>query len=268
MPCDRFMCPRPRLPILLAPFLLVACHDPEGMAEEALELRELADIALVPGDGEGRFGFTGRRGDHDCSGTVLVDRYAEAATAEVELECLPPAGAHTSALPVDASADTVAQARRCDGGIAAACAELGLQYAQGKGVPKDPGRANMLFTQACASQDGGGCYHQAKSLEAAGSARGEGLDKLLIDACDLGHAPACGDAAQRLYNADAHDQVPTMARMARKGCDADDRQACLVLGVLHAYGLGLPLDMEQARKRLMQACSGGLETACDLVENL
>lgn len=257
-----------RLLIPLAALAFAACNDPEGIAETALEARELVDIALVAEGAEGRFAFTGRRGDEDCSGSVLVGRYDDEVSAEIELECLPPAGAHTSALPTGASAANVATARRCDGGVAAACSSLGLLYAKGEGVSKDPGKANMLYTQACASQDGRGCYHQAKVLEAGGAGSGSAVEALLINACDLEHAPACGDAAQRLYNADQHDQIPTMARMARKGCDGDDRQACLVLGVLHAYGVGMPLDMDQARKRLMQACSGGLETACDLVENL
>jgi TPR repeat protein len=247
---------------------LAACHDPEGIAEDALAVRDLVDIALVAEATEGHFTFTGRQGDDDCSGSVAVGPYDDEATAQIEIVCLPPPGAHTAALVANASPATVAQARRCDGGISTACTSLGLRYAKGDGIPKDLGKANMLYTQACASGDAGGCYQQAKAMDSAGAEQGSAVVALLVTACDLGDAAACGDAAQRLYNADEHDQVPTMARMARKGCDGDDRQACLVLGVLYAYGVGVPLDMDQARKRLMQACSGGLEPACDLVENL
>ncbi len=260
----------PRLPGLAvtAAALTIACNNPQGVATEALELRGLEDIHLGAADANGSFGFEGKRGDEDCSGTVVVQPHDDPGTADITLECLPPAGAWTSSLPPTASPTTVALARRCDGGVADACTALAHRFRSGDELARDLARANMLFNQACASQDGEGCYQVAVSMQTAGSSRASEADTLLIDACDYGWAKACGEAAHKLYNADVQEQLPTMARMARKGCDADETQACLVLGVALAYGMGMPLDMEQARKRLMQACSGGLDKACTLVESL
>ncbi len=262
------MHPRLRPLILACPVIALACHDPQGIAQGALEARGVEDIRLLAAGSKGDFTFVGKRGQDDCSGTVAVQPHDDATSAKLALECLPPAGAWTSSLPAGVDPATVAQARRCDGGIAPACTALGLLFHAGEGVPKDQARANMLFNQGCANQDAEGCYRMATSLLATGPGRDAEVDKLLVDACDLGSAVACGQAAQRLYNADVQDQVPTLARVARKGCDADEPQACLVLGVLLAYGLGMPLDMDQARRRLMQACGAKLESACELVESL
>jgi hypothetical protein len=262
------MSPRLLLALTLCLLLAQACHGRANIAEEALEAHGLEQIELQPRVIEGHFTFTASRGDHDCSGSVMVQAHDDADSADVELECLPPAGAHTGALPAGAAADVVGQARRCDGGIAAGCTTLALRYQEGDGLPRDRAKANMLFAQACASHDGAGCFHQAKAIEAAAAAHRADVLPLLVDGCDLGHVDACGEAAQRLYNADEQAQAPTMARMARKGCDGADARACQVLGILLAYGVAVPQDMEQARKRLMQACGGGLETACTLVESL
>ena len=231
------------LGLVLTPIALAfACNNPEGIATDALELRGLEGIRLANADAQGSFGFEGKRGDEDCSGAVVVKPHDDPGTATITLECLPPAGAWTSSLPPTASPTIVAQARRCDGGIAVACTALAYQFRSGGELTEDPARANMLFNQACARHDGEGCYQVAVSMQAAGTSRASEADSLLIDACDHGWAKACGEAAHRLYNADVQEQIPTMARMARKGCDADDQQACLVLGVALAYGMGMPLD--------------------------
>ncbi len=256
------------LALLALSTLAPACTGLDDIALDSIELRGVEDVELRATGQEGHFAFEGTRGDDECSGTVEVQPYDDPSTTDIVLECLPPGGAHTSSLPAGASHEVVAQARRCDGGIAEACTNLAQMFLEGRGVPKDRARANLLFTQACASHDGAGCYRAAKALEAAGATSRSELTGLFVDACDQGHGPACGEAAQRLYNADAAAEIPTMARMARKGCEADDRQACLVLGILMAYGIGMPSDIGEARRRLMQACSADLEAACDLVESL
>ncbi len=253
------------LSLLAAIALCAGCHDPSGIATEALEGRGLREIQVEVLEGEGLLGFTARQGQDDCSGTVAVARYDDASSAKIEMECLPPGGAHTGALPATADADTIALARRCDGGTAAACTTLAQRYHQGEGLDKDIGTAKVLYTQGCSGGDGGGCYELAQTIQHDPAQAKRVLD-LLVEACDMGHAVACGDAAQRFYNADVQESIPTMARMARKGCDDDNPQACLVLGVLNAYGVGMPLNMEEARKRLMQACGNYLKAACDLVE--
>jgi hypothetical protein len=261
---------RTRLPPLLVAtcLTLTACDNARSTAEDALELRGITVTELAPSGPPDSFRFVGTREDHDCSGTARVVPHSPTDEVELVFECLPPAGAQTTSLPEGAEIEVVNMARRCDGGVADGCASLALAYLDGEGVRQDKARAAMLFTQACASHSPVGCFQLAEFLEATGTAKPAELSELWVQACDLDHAVACGKAAQALYNADEQTQIPTMARMARKGCDLDDNQACLVLGILHAYGVGMPLDMPEARKRLMQACSGGMENACTLVESL
>jgi len=253
---------------ITASLTALACHDPEGIAVEALELRGVVDVSLMPTGPEGHFSFEGKRGDDECSGTATVQSYDDAGSAQLVVDCLPPAGAWTSSLPGSASDEIVAHARRCDGGVSASCTELGLAFERGGGVPKDLARANMLYTQACASEHGQGCYHLGLVMGSGGAKSNAEIDELFVQGCDMGWTPSCGEAAQRIYNGVHDGRIPTMLRVARKGCDADEAQACLVYGVLLAYGIGTPLDMGEARRRLMQACSGGLDKACTLVETL
>jgi hypothetical protein len=255
----------PLLPLVLA---LSACDGARGIAQDAIELRGIAVAELTPTGQPDSFRFAGTREDHECAGTARLVPYSEIDEVELDFECLPPGGAQTNSLPEGTSVEVINLARRCDGGIAEGCTTLAVAFLDGAGVPKDKGRAAMLFSQACAAQSGEGCFQMAAFIEATGNAEPAEVRRLLVSACDNGHARACGQAAQALYNADVQEQIPTMARMARKGCDLDDNQACLVLGILHAYGLGMPIDVPQARKRLMQACSGGMDNACTLVENL
>jgi TPR repeat protein len=249
---------RAAFPVFL--LALGACGR-SGVAREALEAQGISVAGLERASEEGTFAFTGTRGDEECSGSVEVRPGDDAASARVDLECLPPPGAQTLALPAEASLALRASARRCDGGQGDACAALGLAFAAGDGVPKDPGRARILLTQACGADSGPGCFELARATPA-----GSAANDLYVKSCDLGHALACGEAARLLYNLD--QPSPRLVRMARQGCDADDPNACLVLGVLFANGIEVPLDMEEARRKLLQACSKGLEPACGLIEAL
>jgi TPR repeat protein len=46
----------------------------------------------------------------------------------------------------------------CEGGDAQSCRSLGLQYEEGRGVPKDESRAATLFEKACTGGEAQGCY--------------------------------------------------------------------------------------------------------------
>jgi len=250
---------------VLAACTLTACGR-AGVARDAVEGQGIAIQDLGPAGGDGAFAFTGTRGVEECSGTVEVRPEDDATTARVTLDCLPPPGAHTLALPAGTAQALVAQARRCDGGRGDACVALGRAFADGDGVPRDAGRAAYLLTLACAADSGLGCFELARATAALEGETSTAAIDLHVKACDLGHAPACGEAARSLYNLD--QPSPRLVRMARQGCDADDARACMVLGVLFANGIEVPLDMEEARRKLMQACTVGLQPACELVEAL
>lgn len=258
-----------RRPAVLAapslPLLLVACGK-SHVAQEALEAQGLTIRQLSPAASGGTFLFEAVRGDEDCSGTVEVRHGDDATTAPVTMDCLPPPGAITLSLPAGTREALVGLARHCDGRDGDACVAVGLAWAAGEGLPQDPARAHLLFSQACAAQSGLGCYELARATGATQEMAPAAAIDLLVQACDLGHARACAEAARQLYNLD--QPSPRLVRVARQGCEADEAQACMVLGVLFANGIQVPLDMEEARRKLLQACNGGLKPACGLLEAL
>jgi hypothetical protein len=249
--------------ILIPP--LAACGA-SHVAREALEAQGLTVRSLTPGAVDGTFTFVAVRGDEDCSGAVEVRSGDDATTAPVTMDCLPPPGAAALALPPGTGAAVVGRARHCDGGEGDACAEVGQAWARGEGLPKDAARAQLLYAQACAAQSGLGCYDLALATGGEREPPPAAAVDLMVQACDLGHTHACGEAARHLYNLD--QPSARLVRMARVGCEGDDPHACMVLGVLFANGIQVPLDMEEARRKLLHACSAGLEPACGLLEAL
>ncbi len=257
-----------RLALLASVTLLAAaCRDPEAIAIDAIGALDIRNIDLHQVNEAGSYTFEGWRGDDECTGTVEVKDYDNAGTAAVTSECLPPPGEKTGELRPGTAAEIVKQARRCDGGDAHACADLGARYQRGDGVPKNLDYATGLWAETCREGAGLACHSLALVFEAGGTDAGA-VTKLMVEGCDLGWSPACGQATRRLYNDDERPDNGTMVRTARRGCEADDVDSCLILGILLAHGVEVPLDLPQARRVLMQACSAGKEAACTLVEEL
>lgn len=249
------------------------CRDPESIALTAVQSQGVARVELFPAgaepasDQEGSWRFEGKKGEHDCTGEVEVRAFDDAGSAKLDMLCLPPPGAITGKLPPGTAQDLVKLARRCDGADAKACAELGVHYERGDGVPKDLDYAAGLWGEACREGAGLACHSLALLLEASGT-EPAAITKMEVEACDLGWGPACGQAARRLYNDDMRRDNEAMVRTSRRGCESDDADACMILGILLAHGVEVGRDMAAARKALMQACGKGKEPACTLVEEL
>ena len=88
---------------------------------------------------------------------------------------------------------------RCDGRNAAGCNNLGFLYANGRGVPKDDGRAFTLYKQSCDLGEPVGCENIAWFHgHGQGGAAKDALRAIAFhkQACDAGNAGACRRLAE------------------------------------------------------------------------
>ena len=126
--------------------------------------------------------------------------------------------------------------RACDGGQAVACAALGLQKQDGRGVARDVAEAKRLYDRACAEGEGIGCFNLALLI-----ASGAG------ETPDLEAAKPWFDLAKQHYE---------------RSCEASDLQWCLNLGVLHESGFGVPRNPVKSAEIYKAACDAGHGDSC------
>jgi TPR repeat protein len=156
--------------------------------------------------------------------------------------------------------------KACDGGDLAACANLGVCYRDGTGMPKDLARASALFKQACDGGDLAACTHLGVCHR-----DGIGMPKdlpraaaLFKQACDGGDLRGCGNLAVAYANGDGvtEDRVRAAA-LFEQACSGGHADGCVALGVAHAGGDGVPKDLARAAKLFKQGCDGGSAKGCN-----
>lgn len=134
------------------------------------------------------------------------------------------------------SAAVVAYARACKHGHGVACASLGLQVQDGRGVAVNKTRASELYALACQEGVGVGCFNRALMHQG-----GVGFD------IDTQEADRWFQLARKHYEV---------------SCGAGDLQWCLNLGVLYESGYGVPADAAKAHEIYMEACDAGHGDSC------
>jgi TPR repeat protein len=112
----------------------------------------------------------------------------------------------------------------CEASSKYSCKVLGMMYAGGEGVPKDPARANELYAKACK-------LGEPKACELAGASPVARLD-----------------SAEKECNA---------------GRGADVKESCRVAGEAYLDGKGVPVDRARAEPLLKKACKLGSVPACN-----
>ncbi len=132
-------------------------------------------------------------------------------------------------LPKDPAGLAAILERRCGGGQARDCTELGQRRRQGDGVSKDEAQAFLFLGKGCDGGDAEGCAH-------------------------LGWAYEFGEAV-------AKDE-PRAADLYKKSCDADVAWSCVRLGWLHQQGHGVSRDQAHAAGLYQRACRGGFAHGC------
>lgn len=162
--------------------------------------------------------------------------------------------------------------KRCDGGNAIACDDLGIRYLKGEVVAKDLKKSATLFQRACDGGDAVGCYDMAESYRF-----GDGVAKDSAQAatfyqrgCDGKNANSCAELALLYDNGDGVKQDDGKAALyADRSCDGGSSLGCTLLAAVYAKGTtGYPKDMALAESLLGAHCADGYEPACKLYEKL
>jgi uncharacterized protein len=158
--------------------------------------------------------------------------------------------------------------RGCDAASSLACVLVAGQYVDGNGVAKDEPRAMHYYGLACEQGQGGACF--ALGLAHIQAAYGMSEDHaagaaLLEKGCHLGNEDSCAAWAEMLRTGDGVpldvDQAKTVLDDA---CRAGSADGCARRGAM-AYEEGRVTD---GLRLLHQACSLGLAKACDAVSKL
>ena len=96
------------------------------------------------------------------------------------------------------------------------------------------------------------CVSLAYLLDGDDSAEAERL-ALYTRACELGDLNGCTNAgAELLYRSD--EDAPCAARLHRAACEGGEAWGCGMWGRELADGLGVPADLERAKRVLAKAC--------------
>lgn len=132
--------------------------------------------------------------------------------------------------------------RSCELGLGLACVQAATIHETGDGVPKSAELAAKLyakginlFTKACTSKDGEGCYYLGISHEFG---RGVAVDNA---------------KAVKHYQA---------------GCDLGNSGACFNLGGMYREGKGVKKNAATAKKFYAKACEGGDDEGCSAAANV
>jgi TPR repeat protein len=162
----------------------------------------------------------------------------------------------------------------CELGDAAACSDLGVLYALGRGVAQSDERAAALARRACEQGSAIACSNQGALLAegAAPPSAGEGRDaldarilRLFRTACDAGVPEGCANLGTALDAGKlAARDVRAAARAHRRACDAGLALACHRLAALVAGRPEVAPDLG-ATALEARACRAAVAPACRAV---
>jgi TPR repeat protein len=125
----------------------------------------------------------------------------------------------------------------CEMGEPAACSDLGVLYAIGRGLPQSDERAVALSHRACEQGAAIACSNQ-------GALMAEGVG---------GPAPKAAPGGE---------VGGPMIRLFRAACDAGVPEGCANLGTVYEGGKLAVRDVKAAARALRRACDAGLALAC------
>jgi localization factor PodJL len=145
-------------------------------------------------------------------------------------------------------------------GDAAAAYEVGVRYAEGRGVPADVAEAARWFERASSKGLAPAQFRYGSLLE-----KGQGVKKDLPQARRLYLAAATNGNAKAMHNLaviyvegiDGKPDYGTAAQWFRKAADRGIPDSQFNLGVLYARGLGVPTSLTESYKWFALAASKG-----------
>lgn len=151
----------------------------------------------------------------------------------------------------------------CDAGTARDCYELGIVYRDGEGVEPDPTRYVALMTQACDGGIGAACHNLGRRQlgaleEGTGTVTPEQLASGIAfyrRACDLGTQVGCRNLAMH-FGREAGNGDKAALDGLREACIAGNGATCFGLASLYDIHLGARLgnDPAAANEALLLGC--------------
>lgn len=125
--------------------------------------------------------------------------------------------------------------KACNSSIALGCANLGVLYEKGQGVPQDYKQAAGLYRRVCDTGEATGCNN-------------------------LGILYKNGQGALQDYK--------QAAKLLRRACDAGDENGCYNLSFLYLKGQGVPQDYKKSTELYWKACDANGTYDCSNLDFL
>jgi len=156
---------------------------------------------------------------------------------------------------------------RCMTGDVAVCIQLGDMYANGRGVPRDLGRAARAYDRACSGGAVDVCNTLGEIVEQTGAIEG-GLvkaEQLYVKACEGGSSRGCLNLG--LVAAGRDDFVRAFA-LYQKSCDGGWAGGCHHVAASYEQGEGVAKDVIKALAVYTEACDGEYIESCTVAAGL
>jgi TPR repeat protein len=153
----------------------------------------------------------------------------------------------------------------CDGGYSGGCVNLGFMYQNGNGVARDPVRAVALYQQACSDKETIGCVNLGWMYQ-----NGEGVQPDPIraiahyqQACDAGYMNGCNNLGSMYQNGHGVEvDLHLAATLYQQACGGRLMLGCNNLGWMYQNGFGVETDLGEALVLYLQACDNGNTASC------
>jgi hypothetical protein len=156
---------------------------------------------------------------------------------------------------------------RCLTGDVPVCIQLGDMYANGRGVPRDLGRAARAYDRACSGGAVDVCNTLGEIVEQTGAIEG-GLAKaeqLYLKACEGGSSRGCLNLG--LVAAGRDDNVRAFA-LYEKSCNGGWAAGCHHVAASYEQGEGVPKDVIKALAVYTEACESEYIESCTVAAGL
>jgi TPR repeat protein len=156
---------------------------------------------------------------------------------------------------------------RCVSGDVPVCVQLGDMYANGRGVPRDLGRAARAYDRACSGGAVDVCNTLGEIVEQTGAIEG-GITKaeqLYVKACEGGSSRGCLNLG--LVAAGRDDLVRAFA-LYEKSCNGGWAPGCHHVAASYEQGEGVTKDVVKALAVYTQACDNEHIESCTVAAGL
>jgi len=149
---------------------------------------------------------------------------------------------------------------QCVAGNIPVCTQLGDMYANGRGVPKDLGRAARAYDRACTGGAADVCTMLGEIVEQTDAEGGPPRAELLFTrACETGSSRGCWRLG---LVAAGREQFEKAVALYQKSCDGGWAPGCHQLAESYEQGEGVPKDVSKALALYLQACDGESVDGC------